>query len=48
MKEIYEMVTGITADREQSHTTFHNKIIEWESIKLSFGRFKTQGSNFFP
>lgn len=47
MKEIYEMVTGIRADREQSHTTSHNKRIEWKSIKLSFGRFKTQGSNFF-
>lgn len=47
MKGIYEMVTGIRADIEQSHTTSHNKRIEWESIKLSFGRFKTlQGSNF--
>lgn len=48
MKEISEMVTGIRADRKQSHTTSHNKIIEWESIKLLFGRFQTQGSNFFP
>lgn len=47
MKNISEIVTGIRADREQSHTTSRNKRIEWESIKLLFGRFQTQGSNFF-
>lgn len=41
-----KMATGIRAHREQSCTASQNKRTEWESIKFSFGRFKTQGSNF--
>lgn len=36
------------ADREQLYTALHNRRTEWESVKVSSGRFKTQDIYFSP